>query len=718
MTSQHPTDDLLDHLWVAVIVTDAAGVITTWSRHAEDLYGYTAEEAIGQPLLDLVIVDRDEASAEMARLSAGDRFDGMFRMRNRSGRVFEARCRTVAVPDGRGGTAAYVGASFEPRHRPLTYEEQERLAAAERTADRLVRLQSVSVALLGATEREEVAEVVVTQGVAALGADAGSVSVVRGGDLEILGAVGYDLALLDRFRHFRLDDELPMSYAVRTGESVWLDRSSAGDRFPTLLDTNAGHQSLAAIPLRTEGGVIGCIGLSFEEARAFPEDERLFVETLASQCAQAMERARLYAEARESQEQLTFLAKASSLLASSLDYVAPLRRVAALAVPVVADLCVVHIVDEAGTPRPLVAAHDKGTKADAVLELFARYPLDHDAAAGAVAVARTGRSVFYANITDEILASVARDERHLAMLRDLGLSSGMTVPLVARGRPVGVLSLVNVEGRNCDAQDLALAEELATRAAQAIDNALLYRERSEVARTLQASLLPPRLPDIEGVELGARYLAAGGGSEVGGDFYDAFLTGPGRWVLVIGDVQGKGVHAAAITGLARHTIRSFALVNDDPCDVLSHLNDVLLRADDGSDPRFCTVCIVRVEPHSGGAHLTICSGGHPLPVLLRADGSTTRFGCHGSLLGVLADPELSAVTEELGPGDALVCLTDGITERHEDQRFLEDDLPGLLAPHAGETAAALAERIERLARDFVAGEPRDDMAVLVVRVPA
>ena len=234
--------------------------------------------------------------------------------------------------------------------------------------------------------------------------------------------------------------------------------------------------------------------------------------------------------------------------------------------------------------------------------------------------------------------------------------------------------------------------------------------------------------------MGARYAAVGPSEEVGGDFYDVFALDRGRWAVVVGDVRGKGVEAAAVTGLTRHTIRSAALHMDSPRDLLTHLNEVLIRSeadrpavasDDPAEawardePRFCTVGLAVVEPGPHGASLTVCVAGHPLPLVARADGTVETVGRAGTLLGVDRDVELHDVTVALAVGDTLVTFTDGIVERHEGRRFFEDDgVAAVLRAEsgAGRSADEVAAAIEDAARHFVDGEPRDDMAVVVVRV--
>jgi PAS domain S-box-containing protein len=415
-----------------------------------------------------------------------------------------------------------------------------------------------------------------------------------------------------------------------------------------------------------------------------------------------------------------FLSQASKLLAASLDYPTTMRRVADLAVPQVADWCAVDVLDDRGALRHVALAAADEADLPLARELRDRYPVDPRAPTGVPHVIRSGDPELFSEIEDEMLSAGARDARHLELLRSLHMKSVMIAPMTARGRTLGAMTFVSSHsGRRFDVEDLGLAEELARRAATAVDNARLYGERAYIARALQESLLPPTLPEIGGVEVAARFRAAGDGNEVGGDFYDLFDTGDAQWAVVMGDVCGKGARAAAMTALARYTLRAAAMREDRPSDVLSTLNEALVRQ--RADEQFCTVAFARLVRNGAGTRITVASGGHPLPLVLRADGRVDAVGTPGSLLGIMPDPQLSDDSVRLDPGDAVILYTDGVTDAHAPERVLSPaDLAGLLRECAGLDAAAIAERVERGATASVAGEaaadPRDDVAILVLRV--
>jgi serine phosphatase RsbU (regulator of sigma subunit) len=290
-------------------------------------------------------------------------------------------------------------------------------------------------------------------------------------------------------------------------------------------------------------------------------------------------------------------------------------------------------------------------------------------------------------------------------------ASSIVAPLIAHGAAGGVITLIRSEaGRRFDADDMELASELARRAAVAIDNARLYEERARVARTLQRSLLPSELPQADQLELRAHYEAAGTAMEVGGDFYDAFEVAGGRWAVVIGDVSGKGVEAAAITGLARHSLRAIAARSADPGVVLRALNEVLLRAE---TDRMCTVVYGLLEPSDRGIRLQIASAGHPSPRIVRGDARIERAEVSGPLLGVIDEIEIPVMEMEIEHGDLLVLFTDGVTDPRRDPSIDEDAFDELLRACAG---GSVDEAVAALADTLSDPDAPDDVALLVARV--
>jgi sigma-B regulation protein RsbU (phosphoserine phosphatase) len=236
-----------------------------------------------------------------------------------------------------------------------------------------------------------------------------------------------------------------------------------------------------------------------------------------------------------------------------------------------------------------------------------------------------------------------------------------------------------------------------------------------LARTLQATLIPPRPPGIPGLDVGACYRPSGKGDEVGGDFYDVFEIADGDWAVVIGDVAGKGVEAAVITALARYTLRAAAVRTTLPSSALTILNQVLLAE---HVERFCTAAFLRLRRHGPAWEIDMCSGGHLLPLLTRPAEATRPIGQPGSLLGVLTALTLTDVAVRLEPGDSLLLYTDGVTEARRGREFYgEHRLLSALEERRGVSASDLASGLVAEIVDFQAGIPRDDIAVVVIQVP-
>jgi PAS domain S-box-containing protein len=418
-------------------------------------------------------------------------------------------------------------------------------------------------------------------------------------------------------------------------------------------------------------------------------------------------------EIKRGEEGHRFLSEASRVLVGSLDYEETLGTVARLAVPEIADWCAVDLVTSDGLERVAVQ-HVDPARVELARELQQRYPPSNPDV-GVYGVLRSGRPALYREISDELLEAGAQDASHLGLLRSVGLRSAMIAPMTLHDRVLGALTFVSAEsGRRFDDHDLALAEDLALRAAAAVERARLYHTRSAIAHTLQASLLPPVLPDMPRFQVAAAYRPAGEGFEVGGDFYDVFGTAEDQWYAVIGDVCGKGAEAAAVTALARYTIRATAVRRRSPSANLRWLSDAMVQQGDGGG-RFCTIACAHLDLARSPARVTVACGGHPLPLVVRADGTVEELGVPGTLLGLLPHPDLEDRSTELRSGDTLVLYTDGLTEAGAPERVWS---PAELARAA--TAAAgrsAAEVVDHLVEAALGGlpTPRDDVAVLALR---
>jgi serine phosphatase RsbU (regulator of sigma subunit) len=408
-----------------------------------------------------------------------------------------------------------------------------------------------------------------------------------------------------------------------------------------------------------------------------------------------------------------FLSEAGQILASSLDYQTTLRAVARLAVPGIADWCAVEIPDEWGVLQQVALAHVDPEKVALGERMRERYPPNPDERTGVPAVIRSGVGELYSDIPDELIDQAPLEPEQRRLIREVGLRSAMIVPMVVGERVLGAITFVAAEsGRRFDEADLAFAEAVAYRAATAVENARLYTERDRIAQTLQRSLLPDLLPELEGWDLEASYAAGERGSDVGGDFYDVFEV-EGGFMVVLGDVTGRGVDAAALTAMVRHSARTGARFEARPATLLALVNRVLCE-----QPRLAPVTLVcaLIEPWAGGAHLTLASAGHPLPLLRRANGAIERLGGNDLLLGVVEGEQWSEHAADLAPGDTLLFYTDGVTDTPgEDDRFGEERLLAVVE-RSGASPVALLSAVEAALLAFGARDVSDDRALLALRL--
>ncbi len=412
----------------------------------------------------------------------------------------------------------------------------------------------------------------------------------------------------------------------------------------------------------------------------------------------------------------SFMAGASRVLASSLDYSETLRRVARLTVPQLASWCAIDLLNEQGEIERVAVHHPDPAMMELAARLNRDYRLSRDEPSGVPEVIRTGEARVYTDIPPDALAMYARDNKHLELLSAIGATAVIIVPMIGAAGTIGAITLVSSgEDRRLSPEDLPLAERLARRAGTAVENARLYTERTRIAHTLQKALLPESLPEIPDADVVARYCAAGELNDVGGDFYDVFDYGANRWMLVIGDVCGKGPRAAGVTALARHTLRAAAMSEQSPAEMLATLHRALLRQPVGVD--LCTVCLVAMEQTLEHTRLTVALAGHPPPLLLTADGEVSLVGEHGTLLGVLDPIEVGLTSIELQPDDTLLLYTDGLPDAGgAGMQLGEAGMVELCRRAPRASLEGMLEYIEREAVNHAEGSLRDDLALLGIRV--
>ena len=710
---------------VAVVQVEASGVITGWNEDAHALFGHLAEQVVGKPLTDLTAWPQTPGTgfglAEALRLS---RWEGSYGLRGADGRIQPVYGSHLRIRDSSG----------EPSTVCLLVREQERAvlqshprgpAQDSSPLDR-GKASDAFDAFIGSPAPDDLDGLLqrtVERARDMLDGDAAYLLLATDDEteLEVRASTGLPSA---RQRFARVPVEAGTGrYGSARMPAVHEDLTAAPGAVPLLAGT--GMRSVVTVPLKVEGRLTGSLGVASESPGRYTNEEALRLQFAADRIALAVESARLTELERLRRGSLSFLVEASDLLAGTLERDQTLALMAQMTVPTLATWCAVYTIADQSEPELAFVLHEDEDRIDGLKALLARIdPPSPDPTPGA--------RVW--NAPSEFAHSMALR----ASLRSLGLGEpgrvatgpgtahatasavgGETVvlPLVARNRVIGMLTLGKPSDERFRQEILELAEDLSRRAALALDNARLYSERTAISQSLQRSLLPPELPHIPGVEVEVIYRAAGEGNEVGGDFYDLFPIREDCWGFAIGDVCGTGPEAAAVTGLARHALRLLAREGFGGPAVLERLNAAIL--DEGARSRFLTLLYGELWPQPDGrAILKVVCAGHPLPLRLRQDGSVEPAAEPQPLLGVLDDLELVEQTITLDPGDVLLCVTDGVTERRDGPRMLGDDgLADVLAQCTGLTAGAVAARIQRAVERFAADAPSDDMAILAMRVP-
>ncbi len=466
--------------------------------------------------------------------------------------------------------------------------------------------------------------------------------------------------------------------------------------------------SLLTVPLAAEGRVTGMLAVAAAEPDRFSQADLARVQAVADRLALPLERARLAEHDRIRRARLSFLAEASDLLAGNLDQEKTVALAAQLVVPRLAAWCAALLPGESGELTPAYVWHADESLIDTLTGLLNAAPAPE---------VRAGESPREWSLSAVAASAPARGPGSAAAA-ELASDPAWCLPLVARERSLGIFVIGRPREGALAREAVALAEDLTRRVALALDNARLYSEQLQATNALQRSLLPPELPDIPGMELAAGYEAAGEGNEVGGDFYDVFEATPGRWRFAIGDVCGKGPEAAAVTGLTRHALRILAREGHDVPTVLERLNALIV--DEGSRARFITLIhgeLIPAPAAGEAAAVSLVCAGHPQPLVLRSAGGVEAVADPQPLLGVLDGVTFEENSFRLSPGDVLLCVTDGVTERRSGDRLLDDDdgLRDLLGDCPDLNAGSVVARIQRTVREFGSDPPTDDLALLVFR---
>lgn len=681
---------------------DRAAQAVEWDATAEALHGLASGTFAGTIDAWLDAVEADDRDRVLGGLG-----DELVEYRTRAGAWLEAR--------GRGNVGVVVDIT-----------DRKRVEAALREEHQIVEtLHHIGSALAAELELDRIVQAVTDAATTLVGAQFGAffynVSGPNGEAYTLYSLSGVDRAA---FAAFPMPRNTQIFAPTFHGEGVVrLDDVTADPRYGNNAPYRGmpeGHlpvRSYLAVPVVARSGEVhGGLFFGHERPGVFDErDERVAVG-IAGHAAIAIDNARLYQAAQHDRRAAEAAVRRLARLNAMAYRLADARSVADAAAAIVAEApnalgasaALVCARSEDGRDLHVLAASEAAGAAGAErtsIPLSAQLPIVDAYVSGSVVLLSSlaDRDARYPGLADE-------PTRHKAFA---------AIPLEVEGRSYGVLALSFAEERAFSDGDASFMVALGLQAGQALGRARLADTERRAARTLQQSLLPPGDLVVPGLEVASRYHAFGDATEVGGDFFDVFPSGDGGYGVVMGDVRGKGIQSAAVTSLARYTVRAATQCRQSPSAAIRLVNRAIYDQDDPE--RFCTVVhmLLREAGDGSGAYdVELACGGHPLPLLLRPDGSVRSVGVPGTVVGLFEDPELHDAHERLERGDVLVLYTDGVLEaRSPDGRFDPGLLEAAVRGAAGGSADEVASAVERAVLRFEGGRLRDDMAVLVVRVP-
>ncbi len=675
-------------------------------------------------------------------------FDAEFRLEGVDGTDRVLVMRVIPITEG-DYPLEWIGISRDVTEVRAAEAVRGGLAArVHGTVERAERLRLVTAALSRVVTIDEVVALVLDAGRQALGASGRGVALVDEVDdcLHFRSLFGYPPHFVQAWFEIGLDAVHPVAETVRGARPLFLSaREELTARWPVpelaASLSEVDECAWAILPLVTTDAPFGVLTFGFRTPHEFSAADRTYLTALADQCAKALERATLFervlaeaqssrraeetartaeAAAREAGRRLELLARATGAVGSALEPERALRALTDVVVGELADSCAVYLVESgpdgpdtggstaapAGPPilRRAVASVRPGlTQLPMPRARMGQWPQDSPVNLAAL----TGRG----HIAPLEGASWLSSTDMARWMQHVGAHTLAAVPLILRGQVAGVVSLMAAGDRPPYTEaDVAFLEELAARAAVAVEHAELYRRSRDTALTLQRSLLPPTVVEPEGLEIAARYVPGVEDTEVGGDWFDVIDLGAGRVGLVIGDVMGRGVRAAAIMGQLRTAVRTCARLELSPYEVLTLLDGVVSEIDEG---QIATCIYGVVEPHTG--LLTLANAGHPPPLVVAPDGLVSRLYMEvGTPLG-LGRGDVKEYTVRLHRGALLVLFTDGLVEsRERDIDAGVSDLAAVLARQDGSLGKRADQALEALGRDE--GHD-DDVALLLVGLP-
>lgn len=578
------------------------------------------------------------------------------------------------------------------------------LTAARRVAELLAPLR----------HPEELVEILLHEGAAHLGANSASLCLLVDDRscFELVGSVGYRDAITTTWNRFPADAPVPARDAVELGTSVLLGNlAERDDRYPLFKGVPTTDQAYAVVPVGDDPA-IGALTLGWPVERTFDdEDEIALLGLLGALAGQALERARLFAASSRAQDQLAMLAELSRRLSSSLDVDATLGAMLDALVPAVSDSAAVHLLDD-GRLHVAAVRHRDTTGEAAMRPLLAR---TGDASTEPLARAVASGEVTVLPDVPTAMETAGEDDELRRLLSAVDATSAIVLPLKSSDGTLGTLTLTmtSASGRRFTEDDTPFLADVAGRAGTAMSHAFAHRARVEIAETLQQSLLPPSLPALPGLEVASIYRPMPGG-RVGGDFFDVFPLGATgeRFGILIGDVSGKGVHAAALTARIRYTVRALAPRLAGPADVVAQCNAAVHDA--GLPERFATMVFAVVDTTQSPVVIDLVVAGHPEPVVWGPDGFRLVEPT-GPVVGLFADGEWRHERIELTAQHTLVLFTDGLTEvRSSAGDFFPTLVESALSTARPTSAQAVVSTLVTAMDEVAGAEPRDDLAILAL----
>ena len=697
----------MDRLTVATLIADRTGTILYANEAVERLLGWSVDDLTGAPITTLI-----PRRLQAAHQSAFDRWA--------EGSTPEIDGRYLRLPGlTPSGDEIPIGMVLSS---VTSAEGDDLIVAMARPRDNTNEaVNAVALELMGVLSAELPIDQAIDALLRAFGErlqwDVADLWVVEE-DGEVTRVLGQWTADPDGLGEFQ---EASRGVTLRPGEGlpgrVWVSGAPVTiERIsddPVLLRQEeaerAGLQTAFAFPVEHDNELVGVIELFRSRPEPVEGEHVVVLADIGAQLGRHLARVQSRERSRRAQQRQHLITVGIGRLAGWLDFPAPLDDVCELLVPDLADACVIDLLDEGRLARH-GQAYDTVQHATDVERLHEFVPIEA-VAAGPMAAVRTGETIVYDDVDVETLA-LGMPDAPRDLLQRFAPSSTLIVPLVGRGSVVGTMTLTRRRGRY-DEEDRRFAEELARHIGLALANSQLFERERAVAIALQQSLLPPSLPEIEGLEVAARYEPGGTQLMVGGDFYDLFQVDDGTWYAMVGDVCGTGAEAAAITSQVRYTARALAGRVDGPAQLLDEINAALLHR---GDTRFCTAMAVRLRPGPEGVEVTMSSGGHPPAILISRSG-TRLVDCSGTLLGIYPDADHADVDLVLALGESLAMYTDGVTETRDGHGVMlgEERLVEVLDACVDEHAEKTATQLVQAAQDHAEFRPADDIAVLVLR---